>query len=573
MKKNGLQILFYMLLCCGMTYAQSIPASDGAPTENGGTSPCAVCAPTGWIRYATTDISDQTQGGGINSVSNTLSSGMGLNWIDASDNVITLPAPPNGHTSYISLRDLGQQYTDDGSYNIEENISTTISGLTPGAKYEVIIYAYTGRTESREYEHNLYDNDGNIVYTDNNGNGIFDSGDDVTTATADNEVYSGTYIEEFDYQIEGQDRTTISMEDSQNEWITVKAPFTATSTEHTLFFYPGYDSGYLPASKISYQTSNGVTPYPLIQSVLLSIDLNAINDLPTANDDTATTPHNTPVTLSNVTSNDTDDNTDGETIDITSVDLDPSTPGKQSTLTTSDGTWTVDDAGNVTFTPIDGFTGTTTIPYTVNDSYTQNGEPAPATSNEANLTVTVNAPLPVTLVSFEASVNAASVATLNWITASELNNSHFEIFYSYDGANFKYIDKLNSKADHNGNSYSELYYRFDHKVEKNRKVYYQLIQVDFDGRSEKSPIVSVRSGKDKAELITIYPNPVSNQLNVLYNTSEKYTVEIYNVLGQLVLHTNESTIDVTELELGNYIVKLYNSNNETISSKQIVIIR
>ncbi len=109
-------------------------------------------------------------------------------------------------------------------------------------------------------------------------------------------------------------------------------------------------------------------------------DTNTINDPPVANDDSANTQLNTPVTFS-ATANDTD--SDG-TINVATVDLDPATAGTQTTFTvTGEGTFTVDALGNVTFTPIATFTGTSTIPYTVRDN---DG----ALSNQADLSVTVN---------------------------------------------------------------------------------------------------------------------------------------------------------------------------------------
>ncbi len=86
-----------------------------------------------------------------------------------------------------------------------------------------------------------------------------------------------------------------------------------------------------------------------------------------------------PTTITAVGSNDYD--LDG-TINVASVDLDPASSGIQNTLTTTDGGWAVNAAGDVTFTPNAGFTGTTTsISYTINDN---DGN----TSNQAALTVT-----------------------------------------------------------------------------------------------------------------------------------------------------------------------------------------
>ena len=61
----------------------------------------------------------------------------------------------------------------------------------------------------------------------------------------------------------------------------------------------------------------------------------------------------------------------------------------------------------------------------------------------------------------------------------------------------------------------------------------------------------------EANDIKIYPNPVSDALNVYLNTSIK-TIEIYSVQGKKLITMNEtSTIDVSRLSKGLYLVKIY----------------
>lgn len=91
---------------------------------------------------------------------------------------------------------------------------------------------------------------------------------------------------------------------------------------------------------------------------------------PVANDDELTTGRipdpNSPVTLPLVGANDLD--LDGVIV-ANSIDLDPASPGDQKTLSTSDGDWTVDSNGNVTFTPGVNWTGyQTSINYTIRDN-------------------------------------------------------------------------------------------------------------------------------------------------------------------------------------------------------------
>lgn len=103
---------------------------------------------------------------------------------------------------------------------------------------------------------------------------------------------------------------------------------------------------------------------------------------PEANNDSEVTAIDTPVSL-NVIDNDTSGDA---SIDPATVDLNPSVPTRQtSTVVAGEGTFSVDDAGNVTFTPEAEFVGTSTIQYIVTDS---EGE----TSSAADIAVRVNAP-------------------------------------------------------------------------------------------------------------------------------------------------------------------------------------
>lgn len=89
-------------------------------------------------------------------------------------------------------------------------------------------------------------------------------------------------------------------------------------------------------------------------------------ELPVANDDEADTAYNKPVTLPAVT-----DDTPGRTSPLVPgatvfTSADATNGGK--TLATAEGTWQVNNDGTVTFTPVDGFTGTTEpVEYQITD--------------------------------------------------------------------------------------------------------------------------------------------------------------------------------------------------------------
>ncbi|TVZ56571.1 gliding motility-associated-like protein [Lutibacter sp. Hel_I_33_5] len=130
------------------------------------------------------------------------------------------------------------------------------------------------------------------------------------------------------------------------------------------------------------------------------VTVNAVNDAPVANNDAKTISEDQTGTI-DVVSNDTD--VDG-TINKASVDLDPSTPGQDTSITTPEGTWSVDTNGVVTFDPKDDFNGTATLPYTVKDdsgtvsnqgtitmSVTPENDPPVANADSATTTEDVNA--------------------------------------------------------------------------------------------------------------------------------------------------------------------------------------
>lgn len=71
--------------------------------------------------------------------------------------------------------------------------------------------------------------------------------------------------------------------------------------------------------------------------------------------------------------------------------------------------------------------------------------------------------------------------------------------------------------------------------------------------------------------ITLYPNPVTNELNiVLANTVTVQRVAIHNLLGQLVKSDqgNKTTIDMSTLSSGSYLVKVY--TNQGIIERKII---
>ena len=139
------------------------------------------------------------------------------------------------------------------------------------------------------------------------------------------------------------------------------------------------------------------------------------NFSPVADDDTATTLNNTPVTL-NVTGNDV--TYMGVPLKVNSVDLDPATPGQQKAFTSPFGSYTLKPSGNVQFTPASAcVTGTVSTPYVVKDALGR-------TSNSANIAITVQG-LPGELYSFEDGTDSWTAASFNATAGTAAQSTAF----------------------------------------------------------------------------------------------------------------------------------------------------
>ncbi|WP_118973934.1 choice-of-anchor E domain-containing protein [Taibaiella koreensis] len=136
--------------------------------------------------------------------------------------------------------------------------------------------------------------------------------------------------------------------------------------------------------------------------------------------------------------------------------------------------------------------------------------------------------LPVDFKSFTATPQHTDV-NLDWITATETNNKAFEILRSVDGKTFDVIGSLQSLAA-NGNSFSDLKYRFVDKNVPEGNLFYRIKQIDKDGRYSFSPIRQIAgSGATKTVL---YPNPATGTVNIIAGGEGQVTIR--DLSGKLV---------------------------------------
>ena len=145
--------------------------------------------------------------------------------------------------------------------------------------------------------------------------------------------------------------------------------------------------------------------------------------------------------------------------------------------------------------------------------------------------VCVDGVIPVELTSFTSSVNKRNV-TLDWTTATEINNQGFEIERN-SGNGF---EKIGYVAGFGTSTEPHSYSFIDASVTEGIH-YYRLKQLDFDGTFEYFDAIEVDvSVPNVFALGQNYPNPFnpSTKIDFSLEVDSKVTLKIFDVLGQEV---------------------------------------
>jgi len=169
--------------------------------------------------------------------------------------------------------------------------------------------------------------------------------------------------------------------------------------------------------------------------------------------------------------------------------------------------------------------------------------------------------LPVELLNFKAKADEDHI-DLIWSTASEFDNSHFELERGEDSKNFKKIAWI----DGQGTTLEITDYKYEDKEAIHGVLYYyRLKQVDFDGKFTYSDIRNARLSKAIKDWM-IYPNPISQaemlQINFFTEVMNN-RFDIVNVHSRVVLSVERELspeewhtiqIDISNLPSGTYIL-------------------
>ena len=178
----------------------------------------------------------------------------------------------------------------------------------------------------------------------------------------------------------------------------------------------------------------------------------------------------------------------------------------------------------------------------------------------------VNSTLPVKLAAFNAAVENKTVQ-LDWLTATELNTSHFSVQHSTNGSNFAEIGSVKAIGA-GANSY-----KFTDLTPAEGVNYYRLQSVDKNGSYTYSKVVSVNFAGNTNKF-AVYPTLTHDgnvSIRINEATAGTASIKVIDLNGR-ILQTSKITIaegsnllpyKITAATKGTYIV-----NVETATGKQ-----
>ncbi len=200
----------------------------------------------------------------------------------------------------------------------------------------------------------------------------------------------------------------------------------------------------------------------------------------------------------------------------------------------------------------------------------QNYTTIPTCSNRVLVSGTCTLPLDWLDISAQRSSNNSVL--VKWSVASQYNNQRFEVQRSTDGVNFTTVGVLPGKGTYS--SYDQ-YEFLDYTSEKG-KLYYRVVQYDYDGASSASRVVVAELSAKTLNEVILYPNPANDQFTVtllsLSDDSGLALVQVLNSIGQVVYSSavdasrlsSGLVVDAANFPQGAYLVKVTTNEGEWI---------
>ena len=206
------------------------------------------------------------------------------------------------------------------------------------------------------------------------------------------------------------------------------------------------------------------------------------------------------------------------------------------------------------------------------------GDIVDATLGIDNITAADN-PLPVELISFSANQAGRNIH-LSWSTASEINNSGFEVERKSSTANTSW-EKIGFVRGQ-GTTTEEQSYSYSDQPVNPDKYYYRLKQLDFDGTFAYSSTIEIDFSLPVDFVVNQnYPNPFNPSTTISWQSpvGSWQTLKVYDLLGRevatLVDEFREAgfhsiSFDASGLSSGIYFYKLQTENFSLVNKMMLI---
>jgi hypothetical protein len=185
-------------------------------------------------------------------------------------------------------------------------------------------------------------------------------------------------------------------------------------------------------------------------------------------------------------------------------------------------------------------------------------------------------PLPVTLINFGGARQDTATVLLRWETSAETNNQRFEVERSLNVQHgFEFVGTVDAAGNTGGK------YRFRDLNRWSQITYYRLKQIDNDGTSTYSRIISVKGAWVELSILA-YPNPgTPDKMRFRLEGSENaggISIQLMDVKGVMLYSGDAFIVEKTRsfalpklpsLTDGMYILKVSNGS-ETAKVRFII---
>ena len=155
----------------------------------------------------------------------------------------------------------------------------------------------------------------------------------------------------------------------------------------------------------------------------------------------------------------------------------------------------------------------------------------------------------------------------NWETEMEVNVSHYNIEYSFDGEDFEVLATVRAEGD---NLYQYVSPNFEEST-----IYFRLKSVDFDGYTEYTEVRQIRNSSTIEYSISPNPTQIDHGLVIRFAESQDVMISLYNYNGQKIstkYYEGQKVVnfDTNKIEIsGLYLLKI--STTKTFYTEEVFI--